>query len=365
MKNLFFIILVVLCFSSVSKAEIKVTNCLDLIETLVEAINKKIPASKISEVQNLGKKFKIPKSKRDRWKTYPEAISDAFETIAEKYSKTSKKAGNEMAKFGEELREFYKNLEKRERIQIDFLVARNVIELERFEPSEFKKVSSFILEYNSEETHLAYPDYEKYVKGYVKNKAPYTNIESNAGLLTRDDIRDIQTYNLWPIYMLPHDIKHVHFGISHPLAMATVLKSARSKNHLRYVMISALFEGVENVQYFEETALCRYMANELGMELEEAMVYLGRATEEELKKIAKKTGYQDDFFELVKDFKNYKPKKSGNFQGLGTTGTSLEEELDDMVKNLRKLENKSGIKAVMKYTVDPENPGGDPDAINF
>lgn len=355
-----------LLYSSTIFAEIKTTDCASLIVTLLKSDQKLIQKSKTNDVVKIGIKSGVSEAQAKSWKSYTDVINDVYLAVAKKYDETNPKAADEFAEHAKDLREFYKNLNEDSVAELDFLVARNVLDLERITKKEFQKVDSFVLSKNTDEVHVDYTQYMEYVKSYVRGTSPYEDITQSAGLISREQIRDIQSYNLWPIYMTPHDIKHVHFGISHPKAMATVLKSARSKNHLRYIMISALFEGIETVQYPEETALCRYMAEEMGMKLEEAMVYLGRVSNKELEEIADKTGYKSKFESVANDFANWKPKIAGNYKGKGQTGKPLEQEIDLMLELLQSYEKKSDIDDVMTYAVDPgseSNP--DPHVINY
>lgn len=297
---------------------------------------------------------------------------------------------------------------------VKYSLARKVSSFEEFAESEFKMVKPEDLVLtrgdNFEKlTHMKMKDYPKYVDSYlhhIKNPdapeaALYKNIDQGTlGILSIDDIRDITAYSVWPMYYKSHDIKHIHYALTHPMALAAMMGTTRSKNHLRYALMAGLYEGVDRVQYGHETALNKFFAAEMStseifksnrnMDLEEAMLTIALATEKELDDIAKKVGVElssNSSWGLFKGIENWVPKRvqGGKVNGRAFDGESFEREMDDMVAQYSKLLDRSEkIKAqllekpdmilskedehfmkMMNFQLDPESPEIVIDGLRF
>lgn len=291
-----------------------------------------------------------------------------------------------------------------------YQVVRKISDLEKFAFEEFQVVAKndMVLTRGTnltQLTHMKMKDYDSYVDSYLHglkdtnhpNAAVYKNIdEGSLGILTINDIRDITSYSVWPMYYKSHDIKHIHYGLTHPMALASMMGVTRSKNNMRYAIMAGLYEGVDRVQYGHESSLNQFFSSQLkasdifgvnrNVDLEEAMIMIGNATEEELTKIASKVGVNLDAG-LFSGIRDWRPKR---IEGTPVNGTALdgetfEQEINDMVAQYSKLLDKSEkIKAKlvetpnlilsdedvhfmkkMNFQLDPENPEIVIDGLRF
>lgn len=237
---------------------------------------------------------------------------------------------------------------------VKYNISRKVSKLEEFSHQEFKVVlkDEIILSRgkNLEKlTHMKMKDYPAFVDSYIHGlkdsshpkAALFNNIdEGDLGILSIGDIRDITAYNVWPMYYKSHDIKHIHYSLSHPMALASMMGTTRSKNNLRYVIQAGLYEGVDRVQYSHETNLNAFFSNQIksdevfgikrSMDLEEAMLTVANATDEELKHLAK---ISEDAASFVTRVGNWAPKRTlrGKLRGAALDGETFEQEIDNMV----------------------------------
>lgn len=299
--------------------------------------------------------------------------------------------GEEMAKFAKELNPLFENMIERfpkkgdvtnpdlvawrlrkdaidEVKSIKFKLAKSVMELEEFAAAEFITVEkeAFVITKgdNLEKlTHMQMSQYYEYSDSLMHSlfktnsgkEKLYENIDQgNLGVLQIGDIRDITSYNLWPMYLKRHDMNHIHYSTSHPMALGAMMKSTRSQNHTRYTMMAGLYEAVDYVQYSHETSLATFFGSKLveknfngmtrNMDLEEGMLTIGLSTSEDLQKIL--TGAGTDVSSFSNQLQNWKPKKVAGtiFKGKALNrNISLDEEIDLMTKqfkvNVQKAEN--------------------------
>jgi hypothetical protein len=286
---------------------------------------------------------------------------------------------------------------------IKFKVAQKIFDIENFKPSEFKKVGKekfLATKGNNFEqlTHMQLDEYENYTESWVMRNWKGTDHEAaqlfesidqgSLGVISVRDIRDIESYNLWPMYLKEHDMRHIHYGYSHPMALGVMMKSARSKEHLRFVMMGSIYEGVDRVQYSHETAINKWFSQSIGasdiynidrnMDLEEAMITLAISSEDDLWKVAKAMGHESKVKGWVDELDGWVPKKvdGTDFDGKALNGKSLEEDVDNMLKKYsdyvqkgelarRKLledgtmeltEEQELFMKMQNYQLNPENP---------
>lgn len=345
---------------------------------------KKLIANEVEAIT--GKKF--------TGKTFEEAIDTVFEVIKKNGTEYTAQV-DEMAKFAEkinpaleaylakfpakgtreapDLAAWAARHEALDQVKaVRYKVQKKIHKLEGFRPEEFRKVGAndfLITRGNNEKqlTHMALDDYPDYVKSWVHFNSNSTSEgarlfnqidEGNLGILQIGQIRDINSYNRWPMYIKEHDMRHVHYGLSHPMALATVFRASRSKNHVRYTMIGGMFEGVDRVQYNHETLLNKFFGRDKGakeifgidrnVDLEEALLLLGTSSQENLIKIAKASGAWNDVNFLANQLSTWAPKRvpGTNFDALAKNGLSLDDDIDHMVfsfKNkVRKAANMNG-----------------------
>ncbi len=248
---------------------------------------------------------------------------------------------------------------------------------EKFQKSDFDVVPKkdfFMLKSGQTMSKIKYmklPEYEKYVeswvhvnmkKGVKEKKNLYNKIkQGNLGIISIPDIRLIEFYNLWPMFAKDHDMKHIHWGYTHPLGLGTMMYAAKMKNPLRFRLVGGLYEGVDRVQYDFETQLNRFFAKKIGkstvypkikrnMDLEEAMMTLLLSDNKTLKKMAKKVSLSNIEEEWV-------PKlvKNSVFSGKGISGKSLEAEIEETINKYLKVQKRAQAMREKIYGVEDFN----------
>ncbi len=351
-----------LCFFTLTSSFSAVAEdtCLSLIKTLVKKDKEiklveypgvkdaKIINKNKSKVAAMLKSIGVPKLEGD---SYFDSLNLAYHHIRRTVSDNIK-AGDKLSRFAEQLRLLYKHLPDSEQRVLDATSARAVGKLEAFQPSEFLKSESFALHTYSDKLNMSFSDYKKYVQSYLKQTKAYEDVESGP-LLSFEEYRDIVAHNLWPIYLKPHDMRHAHWAISHPLGLASIFSTYRSKNNFRYVIMSAMYEGVDRVQYTQETLLAKYMRMEMGFDMEQAVLYLGSSSNDTLEKIAKESGTYEEFMSQADEYKNWTPKKSNLFPAHAKGNVSFEADIDRMVKTFLKYADDPSMESTLKYQIDP------------
>ncbi len=355
--NLLIIFLLIVSSLTAIKAE---DTCLSLINTLVKKDKEiklvdfpQIKKTKITDenkpkVEALLKEIGVPKLEGD---SYFDSLNLAYHHIRRTVD-NALTAGNELSKFAEKLRIIYRHLPDPQQRLMDATSARAVGKLESFTPSEFLKTDNFALHTYSDKLNMSFSDYKKYVKSYLDQTKAYEDAKDGP-LLSFEEYRDIVAHNLWPIYLKPHDMRHAHWAISHPLGLASIFSTYRSKNNFRYVIMSAMYEGVDRVQYTQETLLAKYMRMEMGFDMEQAVLYLGSASNETLEKIARESGTLDTFLAQAKEYKDWVPKASNLYPANAKGNISFEADIDRMVKMFLKYAEDPEMEKVLKYQIDP------------
>jgi hypothetical protein len=343
-------------------------SCVDLVHHFFRLDNVEIPESQIAKMNTLGKSIGLSEDELADVKTFDSMISisskkifnstgasddvvdEAVDQSANIFGRIRNffrssdhgvKAGDSMANYFGKLRKIYveSGLSESRIRDLDFLVAGRVMRSESFTLDEMKKVAKnkHVMGKNSNLLHIRIDQYKEYTIAFKNNTAPYNGLDMSGGtIITRTHIRDMESLNRFPVY-ITHDMKHVRHGLIQERYMTTLFESARSKNHLRYAMLSALSEGADSVQYAEERALCKYMKSQ-GYDLEQAILYLGRASNAELKRIAEATGHASQFNSLASKFDNWVPTYTDEFPA-----DNLLNEIDDGVRLLREQNSATDV----------------------
>lgn len=368
-------------------------------------------------------------------KTFDEAIDQVYKHLkADKILKPLEKA-DELAKFGTKLNPIFEEMllkvpakgskdapdlvswEMRRKVlnkvkTSKYHLTRKINDLEIFQKHEFvskaKEEVIFTKDINAKNLlHMKMKEYPKYVDSYLhflkdsnspqgklyKDIKIYTDVHGqgtgigNNGILTIEDIRDVTSYSLWPMYLKTHDIKHIHFSLTHPMALAAMMGATRSKNHLRYVLVAGMYEGVDRIQYAHEKILAKYFGANLSsaelfgikrnMDLEEAMLTLSILPTHQLEKISElaKVKLNQQPFTGVE---NWLPKvtQDGSLKGLAVDGESFDQEINEMTEQFSKMlsrsekikkkilkdpnyllnEEEQHFMKMMNYQLNPESP---------
>ena len=198
-------------------------------------------------------------------------------------------SGEKMAQFGKKLEPYIGKLSKDARKSAHYSIADAVASLEEFKAEEFKPVENLNwIRSNAPFVHT--DDYLKYTEGYIDNHEPWTNHPWGGSVINLSDIRDGASHNMFPLQLNPHDMRHIHYGTGHPRPTAMYMKTARSHNHMRFMLEGAMYEGVDSVQFSHEQQIAKYMGDVRHLDLEEAMVFIARATKEDMDKIMDEAG---------------------------------------------------------------------------
>ena len=184
-----------------------------------------------------------------------------------------------------------------------FKISRAINRLESFQVDQVKRVGveDFVMTRNNNLENLTYlelSDYETYTRSLVYDltearpamgfnppqnalkringkdfKLPtlnkdHKNIkkmfndldEGSLGILSVSEYRDIVSKNAFPMFVKRHDMRHIHYALSHPRALGTVMGATRSQNHLRFAQLGGMYEAIETVQYGFEQSIARYFS---------------------------------------------------------------------------------------------------------
>jgi hypothetical protein len=237
--------------------------------------------------------------------------------------------GEKMAQFGKKLEPYIEKLSKEARKSAGFSIADAVMTLEEFKPEEFKPAERL----NWIESHAPFvhsDDYLRYTEGYIDNKEPWTNHPWGGSVINLSDIRDGASHNYFPLQLNPHDMRHIHYATGHPRPLAVYMKTARSHNHMRFMLEGAMYEGVDSVQFYHETQIAQYMANTRHMDLEEAMVFIAKATKEEMDQIIDGANIRVAMESGATSHATWTPTTHGDIQATHN-GKPLDQEIDEFV----------------------------------
>jgi hypothetical protein len=276
---------------------------------------------------------------------FPTLVNRVEEVIKSGQGSALEKA-DQMARFGMELDPLLANLSQTAQRNLRFSVARAVQTFEAFAPGEYEARPLRNIEAKPL-NWIHFADYPEYVESYIEDKPPFSKvIPDDRYALDIRGIRDGAANNMWPLLLDKHDVLHVHYALGHPKAAAAYFMSARSRAPLRFAFVSALYEGVDKVQYEYETQLCKYFKKTMKMDLEQALVYAAKAPLSELGRIASLAGAEVRLNQRVLELENWTPPRDGRFTPSGYSG-DLNGDLDIQVQ---RFENYSRDSAHAKYT---------------
>lgn len=192
---------------------------------------------------------------------------------------------------------------------VQYVVAESVMRIESIKIEKFVKEAPKVFE-NSAENILHVDQFLDYVQHYVDGSRKYTTSFERVGLLDWQDIRHLYSNNSWIIGIKDHDMYHLHYSYGHPYYLAVNLLSSRSVNDRRYILISALWESVDNFRSRYENRVANYFQNK-NMTAEEGMLELGTASEEMLTRFESEIGATDSmgYTDDVSYGSNWKPAK--------------------------------------------------------
>ncbi len=222
-------------------------------------------------------------------------------------------------------------------VRLDLMKAKysfseQIAKIEQFDISEYEPATSHPL-INNQNTHVlvSLSEYPSFAMALARDMAP-PRPYGPGGVVSFKEYRDCVAMNLWLFTLEGHDLKHIHFANAHPMAGAAMFRLTRSKNHLRYFLVAALYEGVDTVQYGFESALARHFS-EQGMSLEQAMIHLASAPQAELREIAIKIGKNPDYGDS--QLSDWKPSLIAADQ-LPSNATTPEKLEQDILKFFKK-----------------------------
>jgi hypothetical protein len=290
----------------------------------------KIPDEDLAGVRQLASSYDVQLNSS----YYADYVDAVFRKIKAQNGSPMESA-EKMAQFGKRLESFIDKLASRDaKKSANYAIADAVATLEEFKPSEFKEVPSMNW-IDSRAPFVHTDDYMKYTEGYIDSKPPYSDHPWGGSVISLKDIREGATQNMFPLQLKPHDMRHIHYATGHPRGPAMYFKLARSHNNVRYAVESAMYEGVDTVQYGHESSIAQYMALTRHMDLEEAMVYIAKATKEDLDALidgaqirAAVTGasYGGAVFD------GWAPPVHGSYNNAGRHGGTLDDDIDAFVE---------------------------------
>ena len=303
-----------------------------------------------------------------------QGITDMLNHVAiqlQKKDSNRTNAAENMANFGEQIRNKI-GLSKVEDIaSFDAALGLATLRLEGFKKSEYEIDQGFILAQGAK-NEIRPSEYWEWVQSYISNTGKYKDSNPNRGVIGAAEYRDITSHNHWPVYLKDHDIRHIHYALSHPKAMAVLLTSMRSTNHKRSALLSAIFEGVDHVQFGYESRLAKYMSTQRGMTLEQAMLHIAKASNGELNRIIEEAKIKEDINDVVNELNGWKPKLGGEFSELGPKEKKYELEVDEMLESFHRFskEGSEMDRRTLEYTQNPKSETGpitpeSSDAIRF
>jgi len=333
----------------------------------------KIPRNRVMAVRELVAEY----GATYRGSDFFEAVNAVYNAILESKGRTLA-AAETMAVFGHKLDPFVIDQESELRRTVWFTVGWAVANLEAYDVSDFKVTedasthvvhryyqlqSAFPAE-NNPAGVVHFKDYPRYAKSYVTGRGAYakhingrptlsawgnqnqgtkktlngltfrvngegrTFMESG-GILSFSKYRDIVAQNMWPLY-IQHDMRHIHYAYGHARGVSMVFRSARGRNHRRFIMMGAMYEGVDTVQYSHETALAKYMSEKMQMGLEDALLWIAKASKKEITRLIR--GAKISITEYQRELADYFPTVTSAYTGRGVTDQGMENELLDYLE---------------------------------
>lgn len=287
---------------------------------------------KVTTVKKLKKLFDD-----NGWELNATKITEVIEGAAEMIKGNSRSPSlvrsNKMAEVGREILKVTEgDLNAAQKQMVTYLVAESVLKLEAMKMSEFKASADKFPVFKKKST-LHYDKIHDLVESYVDGTAGYRDLPQDGGFLTWTEIRGLYANNSWAVGLRDHDMYHLHYSYGHPYYFAVNMHTSRSINDRRYAMTSSLWEAVDTFRTSYENAIARYFKAK-NMTAEEAMLFLGSATEKELDAIDRDAGTHTSISSLTEmSYANgWRPTKT-KF-GRNSTSyneTTLQNELADFI----------------------------------
>lgn len=285
-------------------------------------------------------------------------LVDILMTKIEKENSTVIEKSDKLSRlYNENIKALVAKLRKDQQKPTIFTFAKALLDLEAFKPNEFQTSGSLAMA-DKPMLYSHITEFFELTKSYIEAKAPYKDIpESGAGVLRFSDIRDIESHNYFPVEFKGHDIRHIHFSSGHPYSIGTVWSAARSKNHLRYVLISGLFEGVDTVQYSWERNLTRHFRGK-GLMLEEALMEVALMRQAEIESLATEVGANS----VAIEFATWVPNVKGEFTVAGKTGKGFQAEIALAMEKLFKVLGSADMNKYTNYSLSNPGENGAPES---
>ena len=235
-----------------------------------------------------------------------------------------------------------------------------VHDIERWQESDYLSTSTvFMAHFPGLLIH--FDDYPEMVKNYVDKTDKYQSIQGNSGVIRRQDMRQTMAHNHWPVDLLPHDMRHVHYALGHPIAVSNVFRAARSRNNLRYVLSSALYEAVDHFQFLEETMVIKYYAQERNATVELGLVYTGWVPTKELIRVAQASETFDEFQNIANSFQSWRPETSNQWPLSSRHGNDIEDDILAMITSFYTLSKDPKWRRYTNYQIEPQIGGSNTD----
>ena len=221
-------------------------------------------------------------------------------------------------------------------IETKTLFALGILRLESFKKKDYIKSNNWILSKKKDAKYfINFGEFSRYTKSYIERTELYESLPNEMNVLSALEYRALVANNHWPVLIKDHDIRHIHYGLSHPKVLAIIFTGARSKNKKRFFLLSSLFEGVDTVQYIHETEITSYFRKK-GFGLEEAMIHIATANNKRLDQIISNSG--PNTVSIFKSVQNFSPVYGGEIiDTLGSNNRRFDIEIDQLLENQHEL----------------------------
>lgn len=290
--------------------------------------------------------------------TLPKIIESAASQIKGRSRTGSIERSNRMAELGREIVKATRGdiTTKAQKKMLTYMIAESVLRLESFRITDYKPDTANSVFKQPSVFHIT--DFHSLVKSYIDGTKKYTDLPAEGGVLDWLDIRNLYANNSWIIGIKDHDMYHLHYSYGHPYYLAVNMHSSRTINDRRYMMISALWESVDNFRTGYEESISSYIRGK-GMSTEEGMLFLGSATEKELDSIDAEIGtarseiYNYDQIAYGSGWRPLKTRFGRNTTNYNES-TFLREMTDFINESLRLMQNPANKKY---YNYHRNGPG--------
>lgn len=294
----------------------------------------RVPESQLALVQAVAREFGVEGVQSS---ALFDDVSAAFKAIKSE-SASPLECGEKMAQFAKKLAPVIAKFEAaKARRAAEYLVADAVVTAEEFRPEDFKPAegSRQTASVTSDTGELA--ESAKFV--HLKELRSFTdkNPPSGSEVLSSSDVRDGASHNFFPFQFHGHDMEQIHFALQHPRAVAVYLKAARGQNHLRYAVLSALYEGMTHSPFAHEKRLTRYFAEKRLLATDEAMIAVSKMPEAELNKLVEDAGVRSSIDAEVSAHAAWTPKSDARW-GNTRSVASLDQETDHFIDQVDHFE---------------------------